>query len=76
MQDFLDDYMTLQKKIILKCPEKKLLELEKENKYIVIRDAGLTQLEPNTLTCVCLGIFDKESDEVPKWVQELKLYPN
>lgn len=55
---------------------KKLLELEKENKYIVIRDAGLTQLEPNTLTCVCLGIFDKESDEVPKWVQELKLYPN
>lgn len=22
MQDFLDDYMTLQKKIILKCPEK------------------------------------------------------
>lgn len=74
MQNFLDDYMEVQKKIILKCPQSKLEELEKEQKYIVIRDKGLTQLEPNTLTCVCIGIFDRDIDEVPEWVKELKLY--
>lgn len=74
MQNFLDDYMEVQKKIILKCPQSKLEELEKEQKYIVIRDKGLTQLEPNTLTCVCIGIFDRDADEVPEWVKELKLY--
>lgn len=76
MQNFLDDYMEVQKKIILKCPQSKLEELEKEQKYIVIRDKGLTQLEPNTLTCVCIGIFDRDTDEVPEWVKELKLYSN
>lgn len=74
MQNFLDDYMEVQKKIILKCPQSKLEELEKEQKYIVIRDKGLTQLEPNTLTCICIGIFDRDTDEVPEWVKELKLY--
>lgn len=66
--------MEVQKKIILKCPQSKLEELEKEQKYIVIRDKGLTQLEPNTLTCICIGIFDRDTDEVPEWVKELKLY--
>lgn len=74
MQNFLDDYMEVQKKIILKCPQSKLEELEKEQKYIVIRDKGLTQLKPNTLTCICIGIFDRDTDEVPEWVKELKLY--
>lgn len=72
MRMFLDDYMNFQKKIILKCPQWKLEELEKENKYIVIRDKGLTELEPNTLTCVCIGIFEKEA--CLDWVKELKLY--
>ena len=63
MQNFLDE-----------CPQSKLEELEKEQKYIVIRDKGLTQLEPNTLTCICIGIFDRDTDEVPEWVKELKLY--
>ena len=74
MQIFLDDYMEEQKKIILKCPQWKLEELEREGKYIVIRDKGLTQLEPNTLTCVCVGIYDRDLDEVPEWIRELKLY--
>lgn len=74
MQTFLDDYMKVQKKIILKCPQRKLEELEGKGEYIVIRDKGLTQLEPNTLTCVCIGIYDRDLDEVPKWVKELKLY--
>lgn len=71
-QNFLDDYMKVQKKIILKCPQNKLEELEKEKKYIVIRDNGLTQLEANTLTCVCFGILNKE--DAPNWIKELKLY--
>lgn len=72
MQQQLDEYMECQKKIILKCPQSKLEELESHNKYIVIRDKGLTQLEPNTLTCINIGIFEK--DQVPEWVKQLKLY--
>lgn len=75
--DLFDEYMKgIQRKIILKCPQSKLEELEKENQYIVIRDAGLTQLEPNTLTCINIGIYDRDLDEVPTWVKELKLYNN
>lgn len=71
---FLDKYMKEQKKIILKCPQWKLEELERENKYVVIRDLGLTELEPNTLTCICLGIFDNDSSDIPEFVRQLKLY--
>lgn len=71
--EFIDDYMSFQKKIILSCPQSKLEELEKEG-YIRIRDKGLTELEPNTLTCVNFGIYDKDVDEIPVWVKELKLY--
>lgn len=67
----IDDYMENgQKKIILKCPQRKLEELEVEG-YIAIRDLGLTDLEPNTLTCVNLGIFDEEN--VPRFVKRLRL---
>lgn len=72
MQQQIDEYMECQKKIILKCPQSKLEELESQNKYIVIRDKGLTQLEPNTLTCINIGIFEK--DQAPEWVKQLKLY--
>ena len=55
-----------QVKIILKASEKHLLKLEEEG-YITIRDAGKTELEPDTLTCVVLGLGDKE-----KFLQEIK----
>ena len=67
----LDEYMEAQKKIILKCHESKLLELEQKG-YITIQDKGLTELEQNTLTCVNLGIYHKDCE--PEWVKELKLY--
>ena len=57
LKDF-DDYMVVQKKILLKCPQSKLEELEASG-FITIRDKGLTQLAPNTLTCVNYGIYDK-----------------
>lgn len=60
-----------QKKIILKCPREKLKELEKFG-YVAIRDAGFTELEPNTLTCVNYGIIYKH--EAPAWLENLKLY--
>lgn len=71
--DLFDEYMKdTQTKIILKCPQC-TLELLESHGYITIRDAGLTELEPNTLTCVNLGIYDKETN-VPEWVKTLKLY--
>lgn len=54
----IEEYMSgSHKKIILKCPQKDLEMLEKDG-FITIRDNGLTDLEPNTLTCVNMGIFD------------------
>lgn len=71
--DLFDDYMkAVQTKIILKCPQIVLEELEKLG-YITIRDSGLTELEPNTLTCINLGIYDRDIN-VPDWIKELKLY--
>lgn len=68
----LKEYMNnAQKKIILKCSQLKLEELESEG-FIVIRDKGYTQLEPNTLTCVNYGIMTPEA--APDWIKELKLY--
>lgn len=67
----LDGYMKEQKKIILKCPQYKLEELESEG-YIAIRDKGYTQLEPNTLTCINYGIMTPNI--APQWIKELKLY--
>lgn len=71
MHEYMNNHQT---KVILKCPESKLLELE-EKGFISIRDKGWTQLEPDTLTCVNLGILDTCS-ELPdefKFVQDLKL---
>ena len=67
----LEEYMVAQKKIILKCSQSKLEELEQQG-YITIRDKGLTELEPNTLTCVNVGIYYDEY--TPQWIKELKLY--
>ena len=68
------EYMSsFQKKIILYAPEEKLLEFEKEG-YIAIRDKGWTQLKPNTLTCVNLGIFNFNHFPVEfEFIKDLKL---
>jgi PTH2 family peptidyl-tRNA hydrolase len=69
----LADYMENdQKKIILKCPQEKLEELE-EGGYLAIRDKGYTQLEPDTLTCVNFGMYSWTEDDKPDWIKELKL---
>lgn len=65
-------YMDVQKKILLKCSEEDLLSLESTGEYIAIRDKGLTHLEPNTLTCINMGIY--EENDVPELIRKLKLY--
>lgn len=70
----IEEYMSHhQKKIILYCPQSKLEELE-QKEYIAIRDKGWTDLKPNTLTCVNLGIID--FNNIPEkfdFIKELKL---
>lgn len=70
--ELISNYMYAQKKILLRCSEEKLLQLEGTGKYITIRDNGLTHLEPGTLTCVNLGIFN--DDNRPEFIREMKLY--
>ena len=71
MEEYMENH---QKKIILYCSQDKLEELEKEG-YITIRDKGCTDLEPNTLTCVNLGLIDysREIPEDYKFIKDLKL---
>ena len=54
-----------QKKVVLKASQKEILKIEREAKEmgiitIVIKDAGLTQLEPGTLTAMAMGPDEEE----------------
>jgi PTH2 family peptidyl-tRNA hydrolase len=77
-RELLDEYMNGEiKKIILYAPQTMLEELESIH-YISIRDKGYTELEPNTLTCVNLGILDfsvvgDKTNEDYKWLRKLQL---
>lgn len=67
------EYMEIQKKIILFTSQSILERLESEG-YIAIRDKGFTDLPPNTLTCVNLGLI--EPNNIPKgleFIKDLKL---
>ena len=73
-KNLLDEYMAGSiKKIILSCTQKKMEDLEKLG-YVTIRDNGLTELEPNTLTCITVGILDKNNipDDL-KFIKRLRL---
>lgn len=66
-----------QKKIILKIgSEEKLKNLMKKAEdsgliYFPIYDAGLTELEPNTLTCI--GFFPMKNEEIDPLTKKLTL---
>lgn len=60
----------VQKKILLGAHQKKLEELEK--KYYSVRDLGLTEVEPDTLIAVSLGIMTRK--EAKKIIKGLQLY--
>ncbi|RME79193.1 MAG: peptidyl-tRNA hydrolase [Methanobacteriota archaeon] len=65
------------KKIVLKATEEELLNIYKEARSYgiaasLIRDAGLTQIKPGSLTAVAVG--PAEEGEIDKLVKELKLF--
>ncbi len=68
---------TGQKKVVLKVKDiehlKEMVKLIETNKfhYFVVKDAGLTQLTPGTITAV--GIGPVSSSEIDKITRELKL---
>lgn len=57
--------------IILKASEKQMLKFEEEG-YTTVRDMGRTEVEPNSITAVNLGIYDKD-EGIPKFIQKLRL---
>lgn len=68
LKEFKDNGDTI---IVLKAHEKDLLKWEKQG-YVAVRDRGLTEVAPNSITAVNLGIYDKD-EGVPKWIQRLRL---
>lgn len=60
---------TDQKKIVLKAKQSVLEKLE--NNYWSIRDNGLTEIEKDSLTCICLGVMTRE--EASPIVKRLQL---
>jgi len=67
-----------QKKVVLKVSgEKELIEIFNAAKKAkipaaLIRDAGRTQIEPGTVTAVCIG--PDEDEKIDRIVGKLKLY--
>jgi peptidyl-tRNA hydrolase len=67
---FLEWYHSIMKKIILKAPQE-LMEKYEALGYIAIRDKGYTQIAPDSLTVVCLGVMRRK--DVPQEIQNLSL---
>lgn len=71
-------YYEGQKKIVLKVSnEEELVSLSqialaKKLEVYFVRDMGLTQIEPNTLTCIAIG--PDNDDKIDNVIKDLKLY--
>ena len=68
MNDFKDNGDTI---VVLKASEIEMLRWEQEG-YVSVRDKGHTEVKPNSLTAVNLGIYDKDA-ELPYWLKLLTL---
>lgn len=61
----------IEKKIAVRGKLSLLEKLEGEG-WVSVRDSGLTELAPHTLTVVISPPMDKQ--EAPKWLQRLQVY--
>lgn len=48
----------------IRCSEDDMLRIESLNRFVAIRDMGLTQLVPNSLTCINLGFLTETEKNV------------
>ncbi len=75
IKDKLKWELTGSKKVVLKCnSEEELLRLNNEARrlpHYLVRDAGLTQVKPGTITALAIGPASDE--EIDKITSELKL---
>lgn len=58
-----------QKKVVLKADEQEIFKIEEKAKsmgilFSIIKDAGLTELEPGTLTAIAMIGEEKEIDKI------------
>jgi peptidyl-tRNA hydrolase len=63
-------YYDNQKKVVLQAHQKDLEKLVEKGFYY-IRDNGLTEIQPNSLTCVSLGVMTRT--EAKPYVKRLQL---
>lgn len=75
-KDIIEEWLPYQKKIVLKVEsEDELLKLYNMLKpkfpTVLITDAGHTQVEPNTHTCI--GIGPVKEKEIDRYINKLKL---
>jgi PTH2 family peptidyl-tRNA hydrolase len=67
---FINWYKDNQKKVVLQAHQKDLEKLVEKGFYY-IRDNGLTEIQPDSLTCVSLGILTRA--EAKPYVKRLQL---
>ena len=69
---FFDDFKLYGDVIcVLQASQKEMLKFEKQG-YVAVRDMGRTEVAPNSLTAINLGIYDKD-EGIPKFIQRLRL---
>lgn len=61
------------RKVVLKADEKEWIKIKESmvNSMVLVVDAGLTELQPNTETVI--GLFPMKKSEVPKVVKRLQV---
>ncbi len=59
------------RKVVLKADEKEWIQLKDLPDYVLIIDAGFTELDPNTETVI--GFYPMYKDQAPKIIKRLQL---
>jgi PTH2 family peptidyl-tRNA hydrolase len=71
LTDFEDWKKNSFRKIVLKANDNKWEKLKEELECFIVRDAGLTQIEPGSETCI--GIWPIKKSKRPKIIKALQL---